>query len=64
MALMAKILLAGLLFWVYREGKKKHKLHFYRNLGISPIGLFGGSFLMDTGLMILCYIIDYYIFGT
>jgi len=56
-ALVVKILMAGLLFWVFNEGKRKYKLNFYRNLGISPIGLFSISFLMDVLLMLLCYLI-------
>lgn len=56
-ALMGKILLAGLVYWFYSEGKRKYEFDFYRNLGIGAIQLFLWAVIIDAFLLFVVYLI-------
>ncbi|HET8735312.1 MAG TPA: hypothetical protein VFM69_01815, partial [Pricia sp.] len=50
---LAKLFLFGFLFLFYLDARLDRKLTFYKNFGISKLGLFAYSFLIDTLLTIV-----------
>lgn len=51
--ILAKLFLCGILFLFYLDVRSKQKLTFYQNFGISKLGLFSISFLVDAVLTII-----------
>jgi len=55
--LLAKLVLFGLLFLYYSNVRSRQQLIFYKNFGISKLGLFFISYSMDVLLTILTILI-------
>lgn len=48
LALITKLFLVALLYYLVSEADTKHKLPFYKNLGVSDIKLFSVLYLIDA----------------
>lgn len=55
-----KVMLFGLLVFVYLRTKQKEKLTFYQNLSVNTVFLFGLSFIMDIAILTTVYLIFTY----